>query len=44
MSKSTKVIVGLGMVAFLAACAPKPEPQPVYEEVTTEPTYTGKYK
>lgn len=44
MSKSTKVILGLALVAFTAACAPKPEPAPVYEEVSTEPTYTGKYK
>jgi len=44
MSKS-KVILGLCMVAFVAACAPKTE-EVVYVEqpVSTEPTYTGKYK
>ena len=45
MSKSTKVIVALCMVAFVAACAKK-EAEVVYvdEPVSVEPTYTGKYK
>lgn len=38
----SKALIALGLVAFVAACAPKPEPMPV--AVTTEPTYTGKYK
>ena len=44
MSKSTKLILALGLVAFAAACA---QPEPVYVEpapVSTEPVYTGKYK
>lgn len=46
MSKSTKVIVALCMVAFVAACAKKAEEEIVYvdEPVSVEPTYTGKYK
>jgi hypothetical protein len=40
MSISSRAIFALVLVAFAAACAPKPEP--VVEEVTTEPTYTGK--
>ena len=46
MSKSTRIVAGLCMVAFIAACAPKKE-EVVYVDqgaVTTEPTYTGKYK
>jgi hypothetical protein len=45
MSKSTNVILALAMAAFVAACAKKEEPV-VYVDtpVTTEPTYTGKYK
>lgn len=45
MSKSTKTLLALCMVAFVAACAAKEE-EVVYvdEPVTTEPTYTGKYK
>lgn len=45
MSNATRILLGLGLVAFLAACAPKPEPVVVVEEpVTTEPVYTGKYR
>lgn len=46
MSKSTKVIVALCLVAFVAACAKKVEEETVYvdEPVSVEPTYTGKYK
>lgn len=45
MSNSTKTLLALCMVAFIAACAPK-QPEVVYvdEPVSTEPTYTGKYK
>ncbi|OYU17529.1 MAG: hypothetical protein CFE34_15315 [Rhodobacteraceae bacterium PARR1] len=45
MSKSTKTLLALCCVAFVAACAKKEEA--VYVEqpaVTAEPTYTGKYK
>lgn len=45
MSKSTKTLLALCVVAFVAACAKKEEA--VYVEqpaVSTEPTYTGKYK
>lgn len=45
MSKSSITVLAVCTVAFLAACAKKEEP--VYVEqptVTTEPTYTGKYK
>ena len=44
---STKVILSLCLVAFVAACAGKQEEEVVYVEdpaVTVEPTYTGKYK
>ena len=45
MSKSTKIVFGLCLLAFVAACAPKEAPVTFVEEpVTTEPTYTGKYK
>lgn len=45
MSKSAVTLLGLCLVAFVAACAPKPEEVVVVETpVTTEPTYTGKYK
>ncbi len=42
----SKVVFAMCMVAFVAACAKKEE-EVVYVEptpVTTEPTYTGKYK
>lgn len=38
---SHKVLLGLALVAFVAACAPKTEPA---APVTEEPVYTGKYK
>jgi hypothetical protein len=45
MSKSTRTLLAFSLVAFAAACAPKPEPVVVVAEpITTEPTYTGKYK
>ncbi len=41
----SKVVLGLFLVAFVAACAPKKaEPPYVAAPVTTEPHYTGKYK
>jgi hypothetical protein len=42
---STKIILSLVMVAFVAACGGPPEDEIVYvdEPVTVEPTYTGKY-
>jgi hypothetical protein len=44
MSKSTRIILALGFVAFAAACKPKQEEVVFVEEpVTVEPTYTGKY-
>ncbi len=46
MSKSTRIVLALGLVAFAAACAPKQEEIVYVDEpaVTVEPTYTGKYK
>lgn len=46
MSKSTKIVFALGLVAFVGACAPKQEEVVYVDEpvVTVEPTYTGKYK
>lgn len=46
MSKSIKIVLSLGLVAFVAACAQQEE-EVVYvdpEPITVEPTYTGKYK
>ncbi|HEX9858130.1 MAG TPA: hypothetical protein VGA75_07220 [Paracoccaceae bacterium] len=43
MSKSTRILLALCMVAFAAACAPKEEMVVVEEPVTTEPVFTGKY-
>ena len=39
---SKKLLAAACLLAFVAACAPKPEPMP--EPVSVEPTYTGKYK
>lgn len=39
---SRKALVALALVAFAAACAPKPEPAPV-DPVSVEPVFTGKY-
>jgi hypothetical protein len=45
MSTSTKALIALCLVAFVAACAKKEEPVYVDEgAVSVEPTYTGKYK
>ena len=44
MSKSTRIVLALAMVAFVAACAKKEPVVMADEPVTTEPTYTGKYK
>ena len=46
MSKSVKLVLSIGLVAFIAACAKKEE-APVYvdpEPISVEPAYTGKYK
>ena len=46
MPKSSRFIIALCVVGFAAACAPKKE-EVVYVDqgaVSTEPTYTGKYK
>lgn len=40
----SKALFALGLVAFVAACAPKQETVYVEEPVTAEPTFTGKYK
>lgn len=42
MSKSARLVLVLGMVSAMAACAKKPEPTP--EPVTPEVVETGKYK
>ncbi|MER5172290.1 hypothetical protein [Thioclava sp. GXIMD2076] len=40
---STKLILALGLVGFMAACAPKPAPAPMpAEPVTAEPVYHSK--
>lgn len=43
MSKSTRTIFALCMVAFVAACAAKEEEVVYVEPVTVEPVFTGKY-
>lgn len=46
MSSTKITLLAVCMVAVVAACTPKPTEEVVYveEPVTTEPTYTGKYK
>lgn len=45
MSSTKVTLLALCMVAFVAACAQKAEEVVFVEEpVTTEPSYTGKYK
>ena len=41
--RSTAIFAMLAL-ATLAACTPPPPPTPEPVAVTTEPTYTGKYK
>lgn len=44
MSKTTRILLGLGLVAIVAACAPKVEEVVmVPEPITTEPAPSGKY-
>ncbi len=46
MSKSIKLVLALGFVAGVAACAQQEE-EPVFidpEPISVEPVYTGKYK
>jgi len=46
MSKSVKLVLSLGLVAFIAACAQQEE-EVIYvdpEPISVEPVYTGKYK
>lgn len=43
MSKTTRAVLALALVAFAAACAQKEEPVYIADPVSTEPTYTGKY-
>jgi hypothetical protein len=44
MSNSTRAVVALALVAFVAACAKKEEVVYVDQPVSAEPVYTGKYK
>ncbi|MBW4707558.1 hypothetical protein KX928_07145 [Roseobacter sp. YSTF-M11] len=46
MSKSIKLLATLGFVALVAACANEQEEFVVVdpEPISTEPTYSGKYK
>ena len=48
MSKSIKLVAALSMVAAIAACASGQTEEEFIvvdpEPITTEPTYTGKYK
>lgn len=41
---SSKALLALCVIAFVAACAKKEEVVYVDEPVSVEPTYTGKYK
>ncbi len=46
MSNGIKLVLSLGLVGFIAACAQQEE-EVVYvepEPITVEPVYTGKYK
>jgi len=40
MSKSLKLVVSLGLVAFIAACAQQEEPVVMVEPIVAEPVYT----
>ncbi|SPF78327.1 hypothetical protein [Pseudoprimorskyibacter insulae] len=48
MSKSIKVVIALGLAAFVAACAEKQVQEEFVvvdpEPISIEPVYTGKYK
>ena len=46
MSKSSKIILALGLVVFAAACGHKKEEVVMVdpEPMSMEPMYTGKYK
>jgi hypothetical protein len=46
MSSTKITLLAVCMVAFVAACTPKATDEVVYveEPVTTEPTFTSKYK
>lgn len=44
MSNSTRAVLALALVAFVAACAKKEEVVYVDQPVSSEPVYTGKYK
>ena len=44
MSTTTRTLLALCLVAFAAACTPKVEEVVYTDPVSTEPTYTGKYK
>lgn len=48
MSKAIKSVLALGLVAFVAACAQQEKEQEYVvvdpKPISTEPTYTGKYK
>ncbi len=48
MSKSIKSVLVLGLVALVAACAQQSAEEEFVvvdpEPISTEPTYTGKYK
>ncbi len=43
MSKSTKILLSLCMVAFIGACAKKTEVVAADPAVSTEPVFQGKY-
>jgi hypothetical protein len=43
MSKSTRTLLAVCMLAFVAACAQPQEEVVITEPVTAEPVYTGKY-
>lgn len=42
MSKTVKLVLALGLVGFIAACAQQEEVVP--EPITVEPVQMGKYK
>jgi hypothetical protein len=46
MSKTSKIVMALGLVVFAAACAHQQEEVVVVEPepITMEPVHTGKYK